>query len=71
MLCIRYISNFLFIISVFNIENLFLFLLLYYSYKDLILNYCRRNLLRIAELRRERKELNYTYQIYDFERILN
>ena len=70
MLCIRYISNFLFI-SVFIIENLFLFLLLYYSYKDLIFNYCRRNLLRIAELRRERKELSYTYQIYDLERILN
>lgn len=68
MLCIRYISNFLFI-SVFIIENLFL--LLYYSYKDLILNYCRRNLLRIAELRRERKELSYTYQIYDLKRILN
>jgi hypothetical protein len=68
MLCIRYISNFLFISrSVFIIENLFL----YYSYKDLILNYCRRNLLRIAELRRERKKLSYTYQIYDLERILN
>jgi hypothetical protein len=68
MLCIRYISNFLFI-SVFIIENLFL--LLYYSYKDLILNYCRRHLLRIAELKRERKELSYTYQIYDLKRILN
>jgi hypothetical protein len=68
MLCIRYTSNFLFI-SVFIIENLFL--LLYYSYKDLILNYCRINLLRIAELRRERKELSYTYQIYDLKRILN
>jgi hypothetical protein len=70
MLCIRYISNFLFI-SVFIIENLFLFLLLYYSYKDLILNYCRRNLLRIAELRRGRKELSYAYEIYDLKRILN
>jgi hypothetical protein len=58
MLCIGYITNFLFI-SVFIVENLFL----YYSYKDLILNYCRRILLRIAELK--------SYQIYDFEPTLN